>query len=65
MQLTKEQTEALNALVEYYNREEAGYVSLFKEVHNVFDELVILDLAFKTDGGYFPSTKGQEYLRNI
>lgn len=61
LNLSHDQIEALIFLDDYYKNQEAGYNA---DKEN-FNSLVDLGLAFKTEGGFFPSTLGQDYLANL
>jgi hypothetical protein len=65
IQLNHNQIEALIFLNDYYKNQEAGYHAEREGVNDNFNSLVELGLAFKTEGGFFPSTLGQDYLANI
>lgn len=55
----------LKFLNEFYIRQEQGFMPALEKEMELLDQLVRLELAFKTECGYFPSTAGQNYLANL
>lgn len=63
--LNQNQISILKIIDHVYSEKKRGCQTIGLSVHPM-DLLFILknDLIFKTNEGYFPSTKGQEYLKN-
>lgn len=53
----------LKFLCHYYEHNQTGCIALKIRVNpEIIKSLMAKDLMFKTDKGYFPSTKGQELI---
>jgi hypothetical protein len=55
----------LKFLNEYYINQETGYNPTKDGERGLLGQLVDLGLVFRTPGGYFISTMGQDYLANL